>query len=600
MAYSEEIKHAAKILYLRRLKPKEIARELNLPNDRVIYHWAEKGDWEAMLTPESLEDMINRRIAVLIDKDEKSDQQLKELDRLIEQHVKVMRANAEVDLKKAKANALGEPREPAPHDHHSSANNSGNRKPGNKKRKKVKNDVSELTADDFDEWVASLFDYQRLMREVKNDPNMPRIRNILKSRQIGFTYGCAGEAFEDAVLTGQDQIFISASRRQSEVFRKYIIKIARQFFGIELSGNPIMLSNGAGLHFLSTNADTAQSESGNVYVDEYFWIRDFKKVSAVVEACATHTHFNITYFSTPSAKNHPAYPFWTGEDWRKGKDSRRNIEFPSRAELRDGGRVCPDKQWRYEINVKMAVTGGCHFIDWRELEEEKSTDVFNNLYMCEFVDDSASVFKFSVVEKLMVHPSTWQDFKQNDPRPFGSREVWLGYDPSRTRDNACLVVVAPPATEKEKFRVLEKHYWRGLNFQYHVAEIKKVFERYNVTYLGMDTTGIGGGVYDLLSAEFPREVKPIHYSNDTKNRLVLKMINVVEGKRLQFDKEEKDIASAFMAIKRAATNSGNMMTFKAERSELVGHADAFWAISHALFNEPFDTNKRKSTWATAA
>ncbi|WP_241814018.1 hypothetical protein, partial [Vibrio cyclitrophicus] len=53
----------------------------------------------------------------------------------------------------------------------------------------------------------------------------------------------------------------------------------------------------------------------------------------------------------------------------------------------------------------------------------------------------------------------------------------------------------------------------------------------------------------------------------------------------------------FMAIKRATTNSGNNMTFKAERSELTGHADAFWAISHACINEPLDhSEKRKSTW----
>ena len=38
-----------------------------------------------------------------------------------------------------------------------------------------------------------------------------RIRNILKSRQIGATYYFAGEAFEQAVLTGDPQIFLSAS-----------------------------------------------------------------------------------------------------------------------------------------------------------------------------------------------------------------------------------------------------------------------------------------------------------------------------------------------------------------------------------------------------
>jgi hypothetical protein len=154
--------------------------------------------------------------------------------------------------------------------------------------------------------------------------------------------------------------------------------------------------------------------------------------------------------------------------------------------------------------------------------------------------------------------------------------------------------------EGETFRVLEKHYWKGLNFQYQASEIKKVMERYNATYLGIDTTGIGAGVWDLLSAEYPRECVAIHYSNESKTRLVMKMIDVVESKRLQFDAGQKDIASAFMAIKRAATKGGGNMTFRADRSELVGHADVFWAISHALINEPLNLNKRKSTWKTAA
>ncbi|EJQ6596287.1 terminase family protein [Vibrio parahaemolyticus] len=596
MAYSDEIREAAKRMYIRGVLPKEIAAELSLNSSRIVYTWAEKFGWDLLVNDLSVEEMINRRLAVLIDKDEKSDQQLKEIDRLIEHHVKLIRAKTEAKVKLERASNQG------------GTGQSGNKKQsdsgssGNSKHKgKGKNNIDHLTEEDFEEWLASLFDYQRLMRTVKNDPKLPRIRNVLKSRQIGFTYGCSGEAFEDAVLTGRSQIFVSASRAQSEVFRSYIIKIVKQFFDIDLKGNPIVLSNGAELVFASTNANTAQSRTGNVYIDEYFWIRDFKKISAVVEGCATQSHLHITYFSTPSAKNHPAYPFWTGSDWKKGKDSRSKIEFPSKKELQDGGRVCPDKQWRYVIDVKSAEKGGCHLINWRELEEEKSPDVFDNLYMCEFVDDSSSVFRFNVIEKLMVHPNTWQDYKPKEGRPFGQREVWLGYDPSRTRDNACLVVIAPPATEKEKFRVLEKHYWKGLNFQHHVSEIQKVFKRYNVTYLGMDTTGIGAGVYDLLKEKFPREVRPIHYSNENKNRLVLKMIDVVDSKRLQFSIKEQDIASAFMAIKRGATKSGQMMSFRADRSEVSGHADAFWAISHALINEPLNhTNPRKSTWATAA
>ncbi len=43
--------------------------------------------------------MINRRLAVLIDKDEKTDQQLKEMDKLIDHHVKLLKAHADAKAK---------------------------------------------------------------------------------------------------------------------------------------------------------------------------------------------------------------------------------------------------------------------------------------------------------------------------------------------------------------------------------------------------------------------------------------------------------------------------------------------------------------------
>ncbi|WP_375750934.1 terminase large subunit domain-containing protein [Vibrio sp. HN007] len=586
MAYSEEIREAAKKLFLRGLTPKEIATQLKLNSERIVYSWSEKFGWAALLDDLSVEQMITRRLAVLIEKEEKTDQQLKEMDRLISHHVKLKKA-VSVDGGSKSTQSDGA------HSHQPSSSSTGSKK---KRGRKRKNDISGIEAEDFQRWHDSLFAYQHTMR----DNIKQRIRNILKSRQIGATYYFSGEALEDAILTGDNQIFLSASRAQAEVFRSYIIAIAKAFLDIELSGNPIILSNGAELRFLSTNSKTAQSYHGHVYVDEYFWIPKFDELNKLASAMATHKKWRKTYFSTPSSKMHQAYPFWTGDKWRGEKDTRKYIEFPSFDEFRDGGKECPDKQWRYVVTIEDAAEGGCDLFDIEELRDEYSEDDFNNLFMCVFVDGSLSVFKFSDLEKGMVDSAHWQDYKPNNKRPFGAREVWLGYDPSRTRDNACLVVVAPPAVPGEKFRILEKHYWKGLNFQYHVAEIEKVFKRYNVTYIGVDTTGIGGGVWDLISKKHPREAKAIHYSNENKNRLVMKMIDVTEAKRIQFDAEHKDIAMAFMAIKRVPTQSGNAMTFKAERSATTGHADAFWAISHAVANEPLDLHVRKSTWTTAA
>ncbi|PMJ92849.1 terminase family protein [Vibrio sp. 10N.261.55.A7] len=591
MAYSKETKESAKQLYVRGTPPKEIAKQLDINSERIIYTWAEKFGWALLLDELSIEQMVNRRLAVLIDKDEKSDQQLKELDKLVDHHVRLLKANADAKAKIERATRGDESPEPQ-----SSRGEKQNSSQGQKKRsskKKIKNDISELNEESFADWHNSLYAFQQVMRENLHQ----RIRNILKSRQIGATYYFSGEALENAILTGDDQLFLSASRAQAEVFRSYIIRIAKEFWDIELTGNPIVLSNGATLRFLSTNGKTAQSYSGHLYTDEYFWIGNFTEVKKVSSAIATHKKWRRTYFSTPSSKMHPAYSFWTGDAWRGDKESRKHVPFPSFDDYRNGGALCPDKHWRYVITMKDAVNSGFDLADIEELRDEYSDADFKNLFMCVFVDGANSIFAFNKITKCMVDSAHWQDFKPKEKRPFGHREVWLGYDPSRTRDNACLMVIAPPEVPGEKFRILEKHYWKGLNFQYQAKQIGEVFKRYNVTYLGIDTTGIGAGVYDLLKAQHPREAVAIHYSNETKNRLVMKMIDVIDDGRLQFDAEHNDVAMAFMAIKRVSTKSGNDMTFKADRSELVGHADAFWAISHALDNEPLNhDNPTKSKY----
>lgn len=596
MAYTEEVRQTAKRLYLRHWSAREIKEELGLGSVRVVYLWAEKYGWTELLSDEALEDAITRRYQALAAKPKKNHADLAEMDRLISHHVAL---KAEAVKLAEREQALKLRQQSAPQDE--PGESEGRRQRGESKSKKggkkTKNWVNDLGPEDFEGWLASLFPHQLYVREVKNDPTIPRTRNILKSRQIGMTYYFAGEALEDAILTGGNQVFLSATRAQAEIFRSYIINIARKFLGVELSGNPIVLSNGAQLVFCSTSANSAQGYTGNFYADEYFWIKNFKAVTDVATGMGSQSHWRKTFFSTPSSKAHGGYKLWTGDDW-KGKDPvRQAIEFPTDAELRDGGRVCPDRVWRYILTLEDAVSKGFTLIDIEALREETAIEVFDHLYMCSFVDDEASVFKFQHMERAQTSISNWSDYTRGHPEPFGKREVWLGYDPSRTRDNATLVVVAPPLFPGEKFRVLEKHFWRGMNFRYQAAEIEKIAKKFRVTYLGIDVSGVGSGVYDLLQPVFKSTITPINYNVESKARLVLKMVDVVESDRIEWDQEDIEIPLAFMSIKRSTTGGGQL-TFRASRSSETGHADVFFAIAHAVDNEPLDTSRRrKSTWA---
>lgn len=541
-----------------------------------------------MLSHESIEETINRRIQVLTHRDGKTELEHKELDSLIAHHCKLRIQQAKHAEKLAAAASQG-------NGDYSAAGDSG-QDGGKKKRKYRKNDISALTQEDFDAFADEhLFGYQKHLRLNITQ----QIRNILKSRQIGATWYFAFEALENAVMTGDPQIFLSASRPQAEVFRSYIVNIAEQYFGVTLTGNPIRLSNGAELRFLSTNSNTAQSYSGHLYVDEYFWIQNFARLNEVASAMATHDRWRTTYFSTPSSKTHQAYPFWTGEDWKRGDAKRKKVEFPTFKELRDGGRLCPDEQWRYVITMEDAIAGGFNLASIDKLRNKYNRDTFNMLYMCVFVDSGDSVFRFNELERCGVEVSLWQDHDPTAARPFGNREVWAGFDPARSGDTSTFVIIAPPLYEGERFRVLATFYWQGMNWKHQANQIKALFERYNMTHIGIDITGIGSGVFEMVQGFAMRQAVAIHYGLESKTRLVLKMVDVVESQRIEWDNEQKEIPASFLAIRRTSTTKGNSMTFVADRTQETGHADVFFAIAHAVDNEPLNfENQRKSTWKT--
>ncbi|HDL7421554.1 TPA: terminase family protein [Yersinia enterocolitica] len=583
--YSDELIGVARALYLKRSTPKEIASDLNLPNVRIVYYWAQKWNWADLLSHESTEEAIERRYQLLVGRDNKSDIELKELDILIAHSVK-LRAQSNKHKEKLAAAKGSKP-----------AQNDGgdfDDERQTKKRQYRKNDISGLSKEDFDVWAEEhLFGYQKHLRLNIGE----QVRNILKSRQIGATWYFAFEAFENAVLTGDPQIFLSASRAQAEVFRSYIVNIAQQYFDITLTGNPIRLSNGAELRFLSTNKNTAQSYSGHLYCDEYFWVPNFTKLNEVASAMATHDKWRTTYFSTPSAKTHQAYPFWTGDEWKRGSKKRAKVIFPSFDEMREGGRRCPDGQWRYVITMEDAIRNGFNLASLEKLRNRYNVDAFNMLYMCVFVDSKDAVFSFDDLQQAGVDAATWQDHDEKAARPFGNREVWGGFDPARSGDLSTFVIIAPPLYESEKFRVLRVIHWQGMNFRYQANQIKKLFQQYHITYIGVDVTGIGQGVFENIQHFAIRQAVAIRYGVETKNRLVMKAADVVESKRIEWDKDRTEIPASFMAIRHTTTASGNAMTFVADRSAETGHAEAFFAIAHALDNEPLNyENKLTSRW----
>lgn len=566
-------RRVARALYFQSWRIASIAKHLKIPAG-TLYAWKSRDNWDRHSPTERVEMTMEQRLIQLVMKEQKEGRDFKEVDLLGRQMERLARVR----------------RYEQPGGHEGDLNpNVANRNRGEKKssRNQISDAQHEKIVSAFQD---GLFEYQKLWYQQSNQ----RTRMILKSRQIGATWYFAREALVDALNTGRNQIFLSASKSQAHVFKQYIKAFAYEAAEVELTGDPIVLPNNATLYFLGSNARTAQGYHGNFYFDECFWVHGFEELNKVASGMAMHKQWRKTYFSTPSSILHPAYAMWTADriNKRLPKDKRITVDVTHDALAH--GKQCDDRIWRQIVTVLDAERGGCNLFDIDELRLEYSADQFQNLLMCEFIDDGESLFPLSTMQRCMVDSWVdWDDFKPFAARPFGQNPVWVGYDPADSGDSAGLIVIAPPLQPDAPFRVLEKMQFRGLDFDSQAKAIKKITEKYNVQYMGMDVTGLGAAVYQLVKVFFPA-CRAFRYSPEVKSTLVLKALDVISKKRLQFDAGWTDLAASFMAIRKTMTASGRQVTYEASRGAEIGHADLAWACMHALANEPLEGVTRQN------
>lgn len=562
-----DAKRQAQVMYFSGYKIAEISRQLNIPTS-TISSWKEREKWDDFAPVGRVELTLESRLNLLILKENKSGADYKEIDLLGRQMERMARVKKysfgdgnEVDLNPKLANR-----------------NKGERKKA--EQNSIDEEQEELLINGF---LEGMFNYQRVWHKAKEH----RIRNILKSRQIGATYYFSHEAFIDALTTGHNQIFLSASKKQALQFRSYIVNYAKQTADVDLKGETIKLPNGAELIFLGTNSATAQSYHGNLYFDEVFWVPKFDVMRKVASGMAAQKMYRQTYFSTPTTIAHPAYAFFSGKAFNRGRAKADKVEIDISHENLKTGKLCADRQWKQIVTIHDALEGGCNRFSLEDLLAENSKEEFEQLFLCQFADDNTSAFKFADLQLCQVDSlEEWHDYKPFYQRPFGNREVWLGYDPAFTGDRAALAIIAPPKVEGGDYRVLHWQTFHGMDYEAQASRIKSFCDDYNVTRIVIDKTGMGSGVFQEVKKFYPMVIG-LDYNADLKNEMVLKTQNLIQKRRLKFDGNE--IITSFMTVKKRITGTGKI-TYVSDRSEDASHGDLSWAIMNCILNVPYGLN----------
>ncbi|WP_069337141.1 terminase large subunit domain-containing protein [Sphingobium yanoikuyae] len=575
----------ARSLYWRGWDVPEIVEDLNRVhglglNKNTVASWKRRDGWDQASPRDRCEEVTATRYCMLVAKEVKTGQDFKEIDLLgrkmtdFARQQKYLGGGNEADLNPNIA-----------------ARNAGPKKKA--RQNLITRDMVEQMRQAF---LDRCFGYQLEWWENRDK----RTRFLLKSRQIGATDYFAHEAFIDALETGRNQIFLSASRRQANIFRRYIIEFCFRVTGIRLTGEHITIDRGEDedgvtmemptIFFLGANYRTAQGEHGNFYYDECFWSMDFEQTDDVASGMASQKRYRETYFSTPSTKQHQAYKKWSGEKFNQDRPKKDWIKVDtSYAALKDGA-MGADGIWRQVVTIEDAEAKGCDLFDVEELRRRKSPEVFENLYMCEFIDDAQSMFPWALMRRCMVDSEDkWDDFHPYALRPYAG-DVYLGYDPNGAAeggDKGALMVLAAPKTAKAPWRVLERHRYDGNDYMEQADKILRMCDRYNIIGIAIDASGIGDAVWQLVVKRFAT-AKKIVYSVETKTLLVHKSKNIIRAGRLEFDAGMTDIIEAFVSIHAELTNKQRNVTYVADRAGGNGHADVAWATMNALSFEEID------------
>jgi uncharacterized protein YjcR len=560
-------------------------------NYNTLASWKKRDKWDAAAPVDIVDEAYEAKILEYLDRPDMTEGDMKRLDFCTRQMERIARIRKYNDSgKEADLN----PKIAARND--------------DKAKEKRALKANTLSADMIEQcrefFEDNLFTHQKAWWEASDEV----IRFILKSRQIGATWYFAREAFMRGMDTGNNQIFLSASRDQADVFKAYIQDFVYLATGIELKGQGKKMTvkrvaddgerlSDVTFYFLATNFRTAQSYHGDVYLDEVFWVPGFDVFGDVAMGMASQKQYRITLFSTPSTVNHPAYKKWGGAEYNDGRPKRDQQNFNVGHHALKNGHRGPDGIWRHIVTLDDAIAGGFDLINRASIEQRYSPERFRNLYLCEFLDDSMSSFPFALLAPCMVSPLlAWRDFKPADVgvdglRPFGDKPVLISIDPNHDgADDAAIAVLALPEKAGGKFRLLQKIRFTGQDFEGQDRLVKQVSARYNVVDISVDVSdAYGKAIFGLIAKWFPT-VRGVAYSVVTKGLMVQKAQNVMRNKRFEFDAGASDVVSAFMAVHPVLTNSGKQVTYATSRAGNVGHGDIAWAIMMALSIEPLDAS----------
>lgn len=523
MAYSKEIIEKIKRLYIGGMSVYEIEKKEKISHG-TIQNWIKKLGWDKpeLVTDQTAEE-LKKKIKLIL-ATSKGGKLTEKQARTIEKLTKAVERIERTQKKELDAIKVEKQKQ-------------------NFEKKEVKIEViGDLRKKFFD----LCYPYQR---EFWADRHFAKI--CLKSRQTGFSYTAAGEMIVNALEKKRDQILTSASQDQALIVKRYAAGWAQKL-GINWlpDGEKCMiLPGGFKLLFLPPNPFTIQGYSGDLYIDEWSWIRKGKLLYDVLVPSLTLGDRRIAGWSTPYSVD-----TYFGQVWMT-----KDEETPFR---------------KYSVDIHRAKKEGLD-VDIEKIRSLFDEETFSRLYECHFFTDELALLSFTEV----------QDAVDETSERLVDGWVNAGTDLGKYHD-----LTATALTEKtldntiwlRKIEVLDRLDWeeqaKRMLALHGIWRIKKHY---------IDRTGSGDWLAETMVKKLHEKVVPVYFTMATKEKMALNLQQIFQRRMMRIP-NNRDLIAHLHAIKKTATETG--FKYDSKRNEQIKHADMFWAL--ALSCMAYDTRAR--------
>lgn len=395
--------------------------------------------------------------------------------------------------------------------------------------------------------------FYKYQKEFYKDKSRYIIFN--KSRQIGISEIAVLKGLNECRTENKDVLFVSSSQRQSNLImdkvEKYIdiSNIDLQSKGVRYklladSKTQKTFQNKKSIYCLPSNPETIRSFSGNVYIDEFAFHREDKKIYSSLLPVITRGH-NITIISTPLGRINMFYEIFANETAYKDYE-------------------------RKQIDIYQAKSQGFE-IDIDSIKNNVDEETFRQEYLCDFIDETSSYFTYELLKKCI------NEFDENSLRG----KTYIGIDIGRSHDLTAIAVIVEMGGV---YFLKQLETLKNVEFDIQKEIISEIIRDNSPTSIYIDKGAIGMQIAETLEKIFPNCIG-VNFTSNFKIDLTTHTKKIMEQGKFKMN-ENRNLINSFHKIKRTVTVKNNL-SFDSQRDS-SGHADEAWACMLACYQVKHD------------